>query len=90
MARILYFSRDHTVHDQRFLAALAQTDHQVAFLRLEYRGNGAGEDLPEGISALTWRLGTTERLGTTVAGGELPATDWATIPADCSTEKSHR
>ena len=35
MARILYFSRDYTPHDHRFLSALGQTQHQVFYLRLE-------------------------------------------------------
>lgn len=54
MARILYFSRDYTVHDQRFLTALAQTDHQVGFLRLENLGLGLGNDLPDPIQDLPW------------------------------------
>ena len=33
--RILYFSRDYTPHDYRFLTALAQTEHKIYYLRLE-------------------------------------------------------
>jgi len=33
--RIIYFSRDYTPHDHRFLSYLAGTDHEVYFLRLE-------------------------------------------------------
>lgn len=32
--KILYFSRDYSPHDERFLTALAQTSHEVHFLRL--------------------------------------------------------
>jgi glycosyltransferase involved in cell wall biosynthesis len=53
--RILYFSRDYTTHDHRFLAALAQTGHEVGFLRLE-RGPHQLEDrpLPTEIEQISW------------------------------------
>lgn len=56
--KILYFSRDYTPHDHRFLAALAQTEHEVYFLRLERRGH-AQEDrpLPAGVQAVSWAGG---------------------------------
>jgi glycosyltransferase involved in cell wall biosynthesis len=62
LARILFFSRDYTPHDRRFLAALAKTEHQVYFLRLERRGH-AVEDrpLPPEIEQIAW------------AGGQKPA-----------------
>lgn len=60
--RILYFSRDYTPHDYRFLAALAQTEHKVYYLRLENRGQ-AWEDrpVPPEIEIIPW------------AGGQKPA-----------------
>lgn len=63
MARILYFSRDYTTHDHRFLSALAKSEHQVYFLQLEQRGQ-ALEDrpIPAGIERIHW------------AGGQGPAT----------------
>jgi L-malate glycosyltransferase len=56
--RVLYFSRDYTPHDHRFLSALAQTSHQVYYLRLERRGH-ALEDrvLPVQIDQLAWEGG---------------------------------
>lgn len=56
--RLLYFSRDYTPHDYRFLSALAQTEYQVYFLRLE-RGRLQTEDrpLPEGIQQVHWQGG---------------------------------
>ena len=59
--RILYFSRDYTPHDHRFLAALAQTEHQVFYLRLENRGR-AWEDrpIPAGIEIIPWAGGQKE------------------------------
>lgn len=63
--RVLYFSRDYTPHDHRFLAALAQTDLQVVYLRLE-RGPSQSEDrpLPPGVECVSWR------------GGQRPASRW--------------
>ncbi len=63
--RILYFSRDYTSHDHRFLAALAKTEHKIFFLRLE-RGHYQHEDraLPGEIEQVSW------------AGGKEPASFW--------------
>ena len=58
--RILYFSRDYTTHDHRYLSALAQTEHKVFYLRLEQRGH-ALEDrpLPPEIEQVHWAGGRT-------------------------------
>lgn len=58
MARILYFSRDYTTHDHRFLSALAKTEHQVFYLRLE-KAPHAAEDrpLPPEIEIVEWAGG---------------------------------
>lgn len=63
--RILYFSRDYTSHDHRFLSALAKTGHRVYFLRLE-KANYQVEDrlLPPEIEQVDW------------AGGQAPADIW--------------
>ena len=62
MARILYFTRDYTTHDHRFLSALAKTEHKVYYLRLE-RGPHQYEDrpLPPEVEIVSW------------AGGRAPA-----------------
>jgi L-malate glycosyltransferase len=56
--RILYFSRDYTPHDYRFLSALAKTEHKVYFMQLEQQGN-ATEDraLPPEIELVNWAGG---------------------------------
>jgi L-malate glycosyltransferase len=60
--RLLYFSRDYTTHDHRFLSALAKTNHQVSYLRLELRGHQLEErSLPPEIEIVQW------------CGGENPA-----------------
>jgi len=56
--RILYFSRDYTPHDHRFLSALAQTEHTVYFLQLERRGHATEErSLPPEIEQIPWTGG---------------------------------
>lgn len=61
MTRILYFSRDYTPHDRRFLSALTKTEHQVFYLRLE-KAHHATEDrpLPPEVEIVDW------------AGGQAP------------------
>jgi len=56
--RILYFSRDYTTHDHRYLSALAQTEHQIGFLRLERQGHGIDDrPLPLEIEQISWAGG---------------------------------
>jgi glycosyltransferase involved in cell wall biosynthesis len=58
--RILYFSRDYTSHDHRFLLALAKTEHKVYFLQLERRGLTLEDrPLPAEIEQLFWLGGRT-------------------------------
>jgi glycosyltransferase involved in cell wall biosynthesis len=53
--RVLYFSRDYTPHDHRFLAALAQSDHSIYYLRLEKREPRSEElPLPQNIETVPW------------------------------------
>jgi len=54
--RILYFSRDYTPHDHRFLSSLAETNHQIWYLRLE-RGPTQREDraIPNKIKIINWK-----------------------------------
>jgi glycosyltransferase involved in cell wall biosynthesis len=56
--RVLYFTRDYTPHDHRFLTALAGTGHQVFSLRLERsRERKEERPLPDGIEPLEWQGG---------------------------------
>ncbi|MBN1147678.1 MAG: glycosyltransferase [Anaerolineales bacterium] len=56
--RILYFTRDYTTHDHRFLSALAETEHRVYYLRLERRGHQLEDrSLPPQIEQVAWRGG---------------------------------
>lgn len=53
--RVLYFSKDYTTHDRRYLASLAGSGHQVWYLRLE-RGpvTYEGRDIPPGVQIVSW------------------------------------
>lgn len=56
--RTLYFTRDYTTHDHRFLTALAQTGHKIHYLRLERRGYQLEDrPLPPQIEIVPWAGG---------------------------------
>ncbi len=56
--RILYFSRDYTTHDYRFLAKLATPPFEMHFLRLEADGIPyESRPLPEGVRVVEWEGG---------------------------------
>jgi glycosyltransferase involved in cell wall biosynthesis len=56
--RVLYFTRDYTPHDHRFLSALAENGQQVYYLRLERRGAQLEDrPLPASVEQITWRGG---------------------------------
>jgi glycosyltransferase involved in cell wall biosynthesis len=58
MARILYFSRDYTPHDHRFLSALQQSNHQVFYLRLEKSAHTIeNRPLPPQVKVIPWAGG---------------------------------
>src|SRR5213595_2419685 len=53
--RILYFSRNWTTHDQRFLRAIVAGGHDAWLLRWENAGHPLPEgELPEGVSEALW------------------------------------
>ncbi len=62
--RILYFSRNYTTHDHRFLTALAKTEHRVYCMHLEGGGQVLEErPLPPEIEIVSWAGGkATARL----------------------------
>ena len=56
--RILYFSRDYTPHDHRFLASLAESEHEVFCMWLERRGHRQEDRLlPSGVQQVQWAGG---------------------------------
>lgn len=67
--KILYFSRDYTSHDHRFLSALAENGYSPYYLCLERRGHPLEERaLPPEVTVIEW------------AGGRAPA-NWRRGPA---------
>ena len=56
--KVIYFSFDYTPHDHRFLSALAETEHEVFYVRLQ-RGARQTEDrpVPANIEQILWKGG---------------------------------
>lgn len=53
--RVLYFSKDYTIHDHRFLDALGMTDHEVFWLRLSHDSKlDRRLPVPDAIASLEW------------------------------------
>jgi glycosyltransferase involved in cell wall biosynthesis len=63
--KALYFSRDYTPHDHRFLSRLAKTDFDVYFMQMEgFSFNREDRPIPEGITKIAWdRRGQSSGLG---------------------------
>ncbi|MCD6475847.1 MAG: glycosyltransferase family 4 protein [Anaerolineaceae bacterium] len=56
--RVLYFTRDYTSHDHRFLSQLSKTSHDIFSLRLERQGSQREDrPLPAGITQILWMGG---------------------------------
>ena len=56
--RILYFSRDYTPHDHRFLTAIVENGYEVFHLRLEHSSRTLeSRPLPAGVQPVTWAGG---------------------------------
>ena len=57
--KVLYFSRDYTTHDHRFLSSLAGSGLETHFLRLERRSRQLEDrPLPPGVNRVPWASGT--------------------------------
>ena len=53
--KILYFSKNYTPHDYRFLSSLSKTEHEVFFLQLEANKRQTEDrPLPENICKILW------------------------------------
>ena len=56
--RILYFSKDYSPHDHRFLSALAETEHEVFYLKLEQNLRQTEDrTVPSQIQHVLWKGG---------------------------------
>jgi glycosyltransferase involved in cell wall biosynthesis len=61
LSKIIYFSSDYSPHDYRFLSALAKTEHEVFYVRLQGSGR-ITEDrpIPPAIHLVHWAGGQGE------------------------------
>ena len=56
--KIIYFSKNYTTHDYRFLSSLSGTEHDVFFLRLEaHKRQTEDRPVPENIQQIVWSGG---------------------------------
>ena len=59
--RIIYFSKNYTSHDYRFLSSLSKTDHEVFYLKLEANKRQIEDrPVPENIHQILWAGGQHE------------------------------
>ena len=59
--RIIYFSKNYTPHDYRFLSSLSKTDHEVFYLKLEANTRQTEDrPIPENIQQVLWAGGQHE------------------------------
>jgi glycosyltransferase involved in cell wall biosynthesis len=59
--RILYFSRNYTHHDFRFLNSLSKTEHEIFYLKLEANQRQIEDrPVPENIEQILWAGGQRE------------------------------
>jgi glycosyltransferase involved in cell wall biosynthesis len=56
--RIIYFSKNYTPHDYRFLSSLSKTEHEVYYLKLEANKRQTEDrPVPENIQQILWAGG---------------------------------
>ena len=59
--RIIYFSKNYTPHDYRFLSSLAKTEHEVFYLKLEAsQRHTEDRPVPSNIQQILWAGGQRE------------------------------
>ena len=55
--KVLYFTRDYTPHDFRFLNAMTENGDEVCYLRLETRNQYENRPIPEAVHVVDWEFG---------------------------------
>jgi glycosyltransferase involved in cell wall biosynthesis len=59
--KIIYFSKNYTPHDYRFLSSLSQTEHEIFFLQLEANQRQTEDrPVPEKVQQIRWAGGQRE------------------------------
>ena len=55
--KVLYFTRDYTPHDFRFMKAVRDNGDEAYYVRLETRNVYESRPLPEGVHLVDWKFG---------------------------------
>ena len=55
--KVLYFTRDYTPHDFRFLKAIVENGDDVWYMRLEKRNFYENREIPDGVHVIDWKYG---------------------------------
>jgi glycosyltransferase involved in cell wall biosynthesis len=59
--KIIYFSKNYTPHDYRFLSSLSRTEHEIYFLQLEAaKRQTEDRPVPENVQQILWAGGQRE------------------------------
>lgn len=59
--KIIYFSKNYTPHDYRFLSSLAKTEHEIFYLKLESnRRQTEDRPVPQNVQQIHWAGGQRE------------------------------
>ncbi len=59
--KILYFSKNYTPHDYRFLSSLSKTEHEIFYLKLETNQRQIEDrSVPENVQQILWAGGQFE------------------------------
>ena len=59
--KIIYFSKNYTPHDHRFLSSLSKTEHEIYFLKLEANQRQTEDrPVPENVQQILWAGGQRE------------------------------
>ena len=59
--RIIYFSKNYTPHDYRFLSSLSKTEHEIYYLKLEVTQRQIEDrPVPENVQQILWAGGQHE------------------------------
>src|SRR6185369_6036052 len=59
--KIIYFSKNYTPHDYRFLYSLSKTEHEIYYLKLEANKRQTEDrSVPENIQQILWAGGQHE------------------------------
>ncbi len=53
--KVIYFSREYTPHDHRFLEGLSKSEYTVSFLQMEKSGGSESRPIPEGVRQVAWK-----------------------------------